>query len=359
MQTIKDIRRDTRHLIMLGKASAGLGEPLDSLITRLADQKVSLFVRRPDNAHLYCVAPSVLRGYRESISPLSHLVSGNHLDIDYSVVEANHFQYLVLSSTDYVELLYADTDLSVKLFSGAAFQDKDKINFSLTSAVQFFEKHQPNTYYHQLTQAKFALFFSSGKLPIMLEMNSIRIKAEDLLVSRTALIELLGEEGELDETLPPELMNHLQPWKSEFLHAMNIAAYNLYSNYNKEEDINSNIKSSLIQEAIKANIDTDSETKISLSATLLRPEHDEVHIKRFLGNSTIECYPSYFSLKLIYINEKCKELHDNYLANKEVPKQVKEIENNLKIDKIISEEAGRRLAREIEPIYEKIKPYSR
>ncbi|XKF17054.1 hypothetical protein LL947_09240 [Halomonas sp. BLK-85] len=368
MQTIDQLRRDTRPLTQLGTVSDVTGEPLGSLLSRLAAKNIPLFVERPHEAHLYCVPQKQVGKYQEVIvtSTSEFMPSVPHITKkEIAPVEANHFRYLVLSSQDYSHLLDGDIALSAKLFSQVAFRESEVTDLSLVSAPQFIKEHLPNAHFHQRIKAKFACYFeerpNNEKTPDTLKMKRVQANAENLLISRKALLGLLGSEEKPDEPYPPELTEHLQPWKSEVLQALNKTAYDLYSyNYNTDET-DKKLSSTAIEEAIstpappkRADEKELSETTISLCATMLRPKNNKPHIRQFLGQKTIDCYPFYFSLKLMYINEKSKEYHDNHLAGGEIPEYIQTVERNLLKDKILTLDLCNRLASDILPNYKEI-----
>lgn len=370
MQTIEQLRRDIRPVRRLGTVSAVTGEPIGSLLIRLADKGTPLFVQPPPEGRIYCVIQTSFEAYQESILDLSarHMPPGRRIpNKDTTYVKANDFSYLVLMEQDYSYLLDGDDTLSPKLFSQAAYRGSDETDLAVVSAPQYFKDRLPNSHFHQRIKAKFACYVEekiehqayAGALRLM----SARISAEELLVSRTALLDLLGPEEKSNKRYPAELEEHLQPWKSDVLQALNKTAYDLYSHNNNTEGTDEKLSSTSIQEAIsnpippkKANGKKLSQTTISLCTTLLRPKNNKPHIRQFLGHQTIDRYPFYFSLKLIYINEKCKEYHDNYLAGEEIPKYKQNFEGNLTKDKILTLDLCNRLASEIVPIYGEIIP---
>ncbi|WP_280570232.1 hypothetical protein, partial [Chromohalobacter sp. 296-RDG] len=323
MQSIEHLRNDTRPMLQLGKASEVIGEPLGNLLSRLVEHGTPLFLRKPRNAHIYCVTPTWSGTYKEIISITEVMGLHNTTNrpfINAHEIEANHFSYLVIQAPDYSKLLHADTNLSIRFFREAAAPRKDKEGYELTTAFQNTLDHGYRPLYGPL-RSRFACYFEEEKIPTgitkTLILKDVKCNAEELLVSRTELLGIIDQKNNSKTTHPPELEPHLQPWKSEFLHALNIAAYRLFSNLSMSEIKNSTVKPATITETIKEQLSTkESTTILSPAATLLRPEHDQSKAKEHLKNKDTIHYPHYFSAKLIYLNEKCKEYHDDYISHK-------------------------------------------
>lgn len=184
----------------------------------------------------------------------------------------------------------------------------------------------------------------------------MEVHAENLLVDRKHLLDIIMLENEKD-VFPPELMKHLQPWKSEFLHAMNIAAYKLYSNIERSKITDVKLEAKTIQETILKELTEKkvSNTKLSTAATLLRHDYDNPKAKNFISHTDIQSYPIYFSYKLKYLNDKCKKYHDDYY-NKITKHEmlVELIEDELHKDNIIPDNTIKRLSSTIKPNYKKI-----
>jgi hypothetical protein len=305
--------------------------------------------------------------YKENIIA-SSTASGSRLKQSIhgytTFVEATQFRYLIASVSDYLDLLESDSPLQVKFFGGSAFIEQKGAKISIVSAAQYFRECLPDSHFPHSLKAKFACYIQGAperiELPLTLHLTAMEVNAEDLLVDRTLLLSLIDSDEEVekekDELLPPEITEHLQPWKSEFLRAMNISAYNIYSSNKKNKTSKSIVKTTDIKEDLKNQLseNTQSDTKVSLAATLLRHEHSNLIPNKYLSKRDTNNYPNYFSIKLIYLNEKCKEYHDEYSTG-ESPHTATSINSELDEDNIIPKNTARRIASEIKPIYEKIK----
>lgn len=362
MESIEQLRRDPRPLISLGTASAATGESLGHLLSRLADKSIPLLIHRPPHARIYCVTPtdSGFGQYQESVLDLTKIrftIAGiKPHSRGNTYVEASHFRYLVLMEHDYSEFLDGGITLSIKLFNQAATLDKNYSGLGLVSATQYFRKHFQNSSFPQWIKAKFACYFENEKWSEAFSLRSLQAKPEELLVSRTALLGLIDKRKNPNEPLPPGLTEHLQPWKSELLRAMNIAAYRIYSHLNRTELSDFKIEAKSIKEAIAKEliVKPKSDTKLSTAATLLRPDLDNPKAKNFISHTAIQNFPYYFSYKLMYLNDKCKKYHDNYINKSDShPVKVHDIENELKEEKVIPENTIIRISSAIKPIYNK------
>nr|WP_299379705.1 hypothetical protein [uncultured Halomonas sp.] len=362
MQTIEQLLRDKRQLAKLGTVSAVTGEPLGNLLSRLADRNTSLLFQRPPEARLYCVTQSD-SGYGEypkSILDLSktRLLTEKHKPRrGTTYVEASYFDYLVLMANDYTDLLDGDVTLPINYFSQATALKKNEPKLGFITATQYFREKIPNSIFSQQIKAKFASYLENGEWPGIFNIKCLQVKSEELLIPRQALLDLIGNKEKLNNPFPPELIEHLQPWKSNFLRAMNIAAYELYSHCTQTEIKNHNINSSSIKKAIVSNLSlkTGSDAKISSAATLLHHGHDQLKAKNYLRERDIKLYPGCFSYKLIYLNEKCKEYCSDYSQDiNSSPHTATSIERDLTDEKVIPKNTVRRLAGEINPDYGKI-----
>ncbi|MGC3875046.1 hypothetical protein ACPF7Z_17480, partial [Halomonas sp. GXIMD04776] len=290
----------------------------------------------------------------QELSRMQHSAGHRKINREETCIDANHFRYLVLMNYDYLQFLDGDINLSVKHFSQAAFIEKDEPKLSFISAKKYFFEHSPKSHPLQWLKAKFACYYENEEYPSVLNLKSVPIYAKELLVPREVMLDLIKNEKKPNESLPPELTEHLQTWKSEFLCALNIAAYKLYSNINKKDLIDSKVKPSHIKTTIEKELSANNtkDQKTSLSATLLRHDHDQQKAKEYLKPIETEHYPHYFSHKLIYLNEKCRKYLDEYsLDEKSTRHTATSIERDLTGDGIIPENTARRIASEIKPKY--------
>nr|WP_298522129.1 hypothetical protein [uncultured Halomonas sp.] len=362
MQTIEQLRKDTRPLLRLDTASIIANEPLGNLLTRLAAKDTPLLVQRPPEARIYCVTrtDTIFKKYPESILDLSdtHLLTGGRKPRRGATeVEANHFSYLVLMAYEYINLLDGEIALFINYFRQAAIFNKSESRLDFVDAALYIRDRIPDLFLLKFLEGKFACYTNNEEWPGAFSLRALKVKPEELLISRASLLDLIENKDMPSEAFPPELKEHLQPWKSEFLRAMNIAAYGLYAQCKKIEIQNSNISSSSIKETIASHLSskTESDTKISLAATLLRHDHGQLEAKRHLDQEKINHYPSHFSYRLIFLNEKCREYKEDYLKNSKArPQKSSTIENDLSENGVIPKNTARRIAGEIKPDYEEI-----
>lgn len=357
MQTIEQMRTDPRPLVSLSHASAMTGEPLGSLLTQLADKDTLLFLRRPDKARIYCVTPSLRTVLRDEEYPESIIEDSNNNRSNLhcttvtrgSFFSAFNFNYLALTKNDYFDFTHGLNKTSITLFDQAANIENKNI---ISSSAHAYIKNQ-DKYKNPLLKfkAKFACYFSSSKNPTSFNIESVPITIEDTFISRESLFDLFEKDKKISDEIPPELRTHLQPWKSDFLKAMNTASYKIFSDplITKVDNIStSKIKEALLSELIKK----ESDSKTSPAATLLR--HDHLPMKRnshFISNKK-QHYPNFFSFRLIYLNEKCAEIYNNYLSNKNFkPPKTSNLLDELINEGIIPENTARRIAGEIKPNY--------
>ncbi|MEA3250609.1 MAG: hypothetical protein U9Q35_03365 [Pseudomonadota bacterium] len=368
MESIELLRSDKLPLVSLDKAVGVTGMQLGNLLIHLADKDVSLFLKRPKEAHIYCVTQSLAMTFRKGTYPEAIFSPPRETNPSGFIkpkrgddhIDANHFDYLVLSSYDYRSLTERDSALSAKLFGQTAYVNKSKPAPITVDASGYFREHLPKTSPLKELKAKFACYVRNEEHPSALKLINVNINPEELLVSRTALLDLFNTQEKTHDAFPSELTEHLQPWKSDFLRALNIAAYELYSKMSKIEARNSEKKAQDIQESIKKQLPRNSQasTKISTAAPLLRHEVDQSDAKNYLDNKDIDTrkYPHYFSHSLMYLNEKSKEYHDAYITLKDRhPVYIRDIINEFKTDKVIPGNTEKRIANVVKPNYEEIK----
>lgn len=367
MESIEQLRNDKLPLVSLEKAVRVTGMQLGNLLIHLADNNICLFLTRPEEAHIYCVTQSLAMTFRKGTypeaiySPVLEINSSGFIkpkrDDDH--IDANHFDYLILSNNAYRHLTERDSVLSAKLFRQIAYVDKRKPTPIIVSASNYFKKHLPGAHLLKSLNSKFACYVRNEEYPSSLQIISVTISPRELLVSRIELLDLFNTHEKAQTTFPNELTEHLQPWKSDFLRALNIAAYELYSKMSKIEAKNSSKKSQDIHESIKKQLPINSQasTKISTAAPLLRHEIDQSAAKNYLNRKNIDTrkYPYYFSHKLIYLNVKCREYHDEYLLEGGHKLIINHIKGELGEEEAIPKNTIPRIANVIRPNYEEIK----
>jgi len=367
MDTIEQLHSDPRPLVSLSEVCAVTGKPIGELLIKLADQDTPLLLTRPEKIRIFCVVPSPttpfheeiyqeaiieLRGTKKTTAPLIQRRSEAYAD-------ASHFSYLVLTTSDYLTLTERGSSLSADLFNEVSYIDNPKKELITTSAYSYYRDHFDNAHIFRALKAKFICYTESKEWPSALKKISVNIRPEELLVSRRHLASYKNTDLKQSASFPPELQKHLQPWKSDFLIALNLAAHELYSKMSKNEARNSRIKPQDIQEAIKKKLSKNSQTisKISTAAPLLRHDENQKAAKEHLVKNNVDTrhYPHYFSQNLIYLNEKCREYHDEYLLEGSHKLKIEYIKNQMKKEKIIPNNTIPRIANSVRPNYEEIK----
>lgn len=319
MRSIEQLRRDQRPLISISTASEVTGEPLGNLLSHLADNDISLFLQRPEEAYIYCVTQSPSVAFREGtyqetiISiPTRPIPSGfTKPKRGETHIDANQFGYLVLSNYDYRALLDGEISLSIKFFSEIANIVKGKLDPNLVNARSYYRKHIPAACLTQILKARFGCYLQNKDHPSAFNLTNVAIEPEKLLVSRTDLLNLIEDDEKPNASFPAEIINHLQPWKSDLLLGLNKAAFIIHSNEKSITKNKKTISKTEVQEAIieSTHGTIPSDTTLNRLTTLLRDQRQPVNFKKVVNGSSAQKYPAYFTPRLIYLNEMCEKYY--------------------------------------------------
>lgn len=358
VQTIEQMRQDPRPLVSISNASAVTGRPLGSLLMQLATADACIFIECPKNVHIYCVVPqpeTVLRS--ETLPPHINDQSSNnetqkHLKNIKETIYANasHFSYVALSPADIRPFINGQKTTSVDNFSHAVNVDYKKEEISLVSAGSYIRGHAVKESIPLSFKAKFAAYYPEYQKSSALYLGNFIVHEEELLISKKSLIDISQEASWEKGSYPDELASQLQPWKSCFLKAMNIAAYKislgLAGSKNHDTSPENILTAEMREEASK--------TKISVAVTILAHNRKPLSGISHIAEEAMERYPSYFSSALIYLNEKCHSLKDDYINNHDSrPPKVDTLVDELFKEGNIPINTARRIATDIRPNYEK------
>lgn len=362
METIEQLRNDTRPLVSLGKASVATCEPLGNLLIQLADKDIPLFLKRPEGALIFCITPSPSIAFRKRKYPESIILYSRAQDPTGFIepkrgdthIDATHFEYLVLSSHDYHPLTESDSPLPIKLFSQVAYIEKSNIRPVTVEATEYYRRNLPrknpiNLPHLNNLEDKFACYFTNDEWPSVLNLTTVIINPEELLVSRAALLENVIDGNQQNSTFPLEIQEHLQLWKSELLLALNKAAFIFFSNNKDIKDVSNH----RIIEAIKEQINgrKPSETTLNRVATILRQDRQPTNFKHAVNIESARKYPKYFTPQLIYLNIKCEEYYDAcHDSERQKLPTATEIKYDLQHDRVINSDTAVRIASSLIPI---------
>lgn len=356
MQTIEQLRNDPRPLVSLSEVCAVTGKPLGELLLQLADQDTPLFLTRPEKFRIFCVVPSQTlplreETYQEVIMDLRVTSTSKGpliLRRGETYVEASHFNFLTLTTFDYLALTKRSSSLSANLFSEVAYIGDSENEPTTISASSYYRDHFENAQIFRATKARFICYSKNMEWPSSLNKISVEITPEKLLMSRKYLSDQKDTGKKHTTSLSPELQQHLQSWKSDLLIALNKAAFKFYSN-DKEN------KTFCKEEAIAAinenvNGSRPSETTLNRLATLLRHDRQPANYKKAVNNTSTNKYPAQFSPQLIYLNEKCEKYHTDYQdsKNKTLP-SAKSVKIDIQEDGVISKDTAIRVASALIP----------
>lgn len=357
MEMIEQLRNDPRPLFSLSDVCAVTGESLGELLLQLADKDTPLFLKRPKEARIFCVTQSQPMPLREAtypeaiISPPRGLNSSGFMTPKRgdTHIDASHFNYLVLTIDDYTPLTEGGSRLSVKLFRQTAYIDKGRDDPITVNASAYYREHLPKAIPLEKMKAKFACYFQNKEWPSTFNFTSATINPEELFVSRTSLLDRGLSDSKQSTCLPPELLCHLQPWKSELLLALNKAALKIHTNNVENKTFNKDEAIAAINEYINGS--RPSETIIDRLPIILRHDRQPRNFKKAVNSNSAQKYPAYFSPRLIYLNEMCEKYYNAYHGsdNQKLP-TAKIVKDKLQEDGIIDRDTARRIASNIIPI---------
>lgn len=357
MSSLNQLQQDPRPLVRLDTASEALKESLGSLISRLDDLGIPLFMQRPHDAQMYCLTPSSGGSYQKCIltSPGNKVLNQvSNLSGSQFVFEAKKFEYIVLDNYMYSSLMAGDVTLTVECFRNAAHLSANGHSIEIKGASDYCKEKNEKLNYFERTKARFACYFQEHPVnnvtPNFLSLKTMHVRTSDLMFSRTALLDLSSPIDD-NNTLPSELTQHLEPWKSSFLKALNRAAHEVYSEIPQSASIPTEVSLLSIQKVIKNKLPHSeaSDTKISLCASLIRLNRQKIESLEHSRPQLSGHYPTCFSYKLKYINDKSKLYYESSLAGQGAQHSATSIEADLNGDNIISKDVARRIASKLKP----------
>lgn len=356
METIEQLHSDPRPLVSLANVSAVTGESLGELLLRLAGNDIPLFVERPEEARIFCVTQSLPMPHREATYPEAILSPSRGLNPPGFMtpkrgethIDASHFNYLVLTSADYAPLTEGGSRLSVKLFRQTAYIDKGGDEPITVNASDYYREHLPKASPLEKMKAQFSCCYQNKEWPSTFKFTSVTINSEELLVSRTSLLDRVLSYSKQSTCLLPELQCHLQPWKSDLLLALNKAAFKVHSNDNENKIFSKEQVMAAINEQINGSRPSD--TTLSRLATLLRHDRQPANYRKAVNSNSTNKYPPHFTPQLIYLNEKSEKYYTDYQGSKnQTLPSAKAVQLELQEDGVISKDTAIRVASALIP----------